>query len=202
MLGTLWLVVRARSSVRAGALAIGGAGRLPVVTVVDADHAGAHDAAVVPAAADADACCWSPPGCSASWRPPMALAAAQPGRASPVAGAIGLAAAIAFSQDIPDVLRPDLTIAYTDTDGHGQRGDRRPPSSEKYYSADRRRHPARHRQAARSDRGADRRLQLPVVLPLLGLSGVDLALRQPAGAVRPAGRTDREVVQVQDAPTN
>jgi galactan 5-O-arabinofuranosyltransferase len=52
----------------------------------------------------------------------------------PVAGAIGLAAAIAFSQDIPDVLRPDLTIAYTDTDGHGQRGDRRPPSSEKFYS--------------------------------------------------------------------
>jgi len=51
----------------------------------------------------------------------------------PVATAIGLAGAIAFSQDIPDVLRPDLTIAYTDTDGHGQRGDRRPPSSEKFY---------------------------------------------------------------------
>jgi len=33
------------------------------------------------------------------------------------------------------VLRPDLTIAYTDTDGHGQRGDRRPAGSEKYYSA-------------------------------------------------------------------
>ena len=31
------------------------------------------------------------------------------------------------------MLRPDLTIAYTDTDGHGQRGDRRPPSSEKFY---------------------------------------------------------------------
>jgi galactan 5-O-arabinofuranosyltransferase len=53
----------------------------------------------------------------------------------PVAAAVGLAAAIAFSQDIPNVLRPDVTIAYTDTDGHGQRGDRRPPSSEKYYSA-------------------------------------------------------------------
>jgi galactan 5-O-arabinofuranosyltransferase len=53
----------------------------------------------------------------------------------PVAAAVGLAAAIGFSQNIPEVLRPDLTIAYTDTDGHGQRGDRRPPSSEKYYSA-------------------------------------------------------------------
>ncbi|MBX9641306.1 MAG: galactan 5-O-arabinofuranosyltransferase, partial [Mycobacteriaceae bacterium] len=52
-----------------------------------------------------------------------------------VAGAIGLTGAIAFSQNIPDVLRPDLTIAYTDTDGHGQRGDRRPPGSEKHYSA-------------------------------------------------------------------
>ena len=41
---------------------------------------------------------------------------------------------MAFSQDIPDVLRPDLTIAYTDTDGHGQRGDRRPPGAEKYYT--------------------------------------------------------------------
>ncbi|MBI3692222.1 MAG: arabinofuranosyltransferase, partial [Mycolicibacterium aromaticivorans] len=34
----------------------------------------------------------------------------------------------------PDVLRPDLTVAYTDTDGYGQRGDRRPPGAEKYYA--------------------------------------------------------------------
>ena len=33
----------------------------------------------------------------------------------------------------PDVLRPDLNVAYTDTDGNGQRGDRRPPGAEKYY---------------------------------------------------------------------
>jgi galactan 5-O-arabinofuranosyltransferase len=52
----------------------------------------------------------------------------------PVATAVGLAGALAFSQDIPDVLRPDLTVAYTDTDGDGQRGDRRPPGSEKYYA--------------------------------------------------------------------
>jgi galactan 5-O-arabinofuranosyltransferase len=51
----------------------------------------------------------------------------------PVAAAIGLIGAIGFSQDIPDVLRPDLTVAYTDTDGNGQRGDRRPPGAEKYY---------------------------------------------------------------------
>lgn len=31
------------------------------------------------------------------------------------------------------MLRPDLSVAYTDTDGDGQRGDRRPPGAEKYY---------------------------------------------------------------------
>lgn len=50
-----------------------------------------------------------------------------------MAAVIGLTGAMAFSQDIPDVLRPDLTIAYTDTDGHGQRGDRRPRTG-KYYA--------------------------------------------------------------------
>jgi galactan 5-O-arabinofuranosyltransferase len=139
MLGTLWLVVRARSSVRAGALAIGVLAvylwsllsmlttlarttllsfRLqPTLTVllVAAGVFGFVETTLALAEHGRDR----------GW-----------GRAIlPVAAAIGLAAAIAFSQDIPDVLRPDLTIAYTDTDGDGQRGDRRPPSSEKYYSA-------------------------------------------------------------------
>lgn len=138
LIGTLWLVVRARSSVRAGALAIGVLAiylwsllsmlttlarttllsfRLqPTLSVllVAAGAFGFVELAQALAAAGRDR----------GW-----------GRAvSPVAGAIGLAAAIAFSQDIPDVLRPDLTIAYTDTDGHGQRGDRRPPSAEKFYA--------------------------------------------------------------------
>jgi galactan 5-O-arabinofuranosyltransferase len=50
-----------------------------------------------------------------------------------VATAVGLIGAIGFSQDIPNVLRPDLSVAYTDTDGNGQRGDRRPPGAEKFY---------------------------------------------------------------------
>ena len=133
MVGTVWLVVRARTSVRAGALAIGVLAvyvwsllsmlttlarttllsyRLQPTLTVLLVAAGAFGFLEVVAAL------------------------APRGRAVvPVAGAIGLSAAIAFSQDIPDVLRPDLTIAYTDTDGHGQRGDRRPPSSEKFYSA-------------------------------------------------------------------
>jgi galactan 5-O-arabinofuranosyltransferase len=138
MLGTLWLVVRTLSSVRAGALTVGVLAvylwsllsmlttlarttllsfRLqPTLTVllVAAGVFGFLETAQALAVRGRDR----------GW-----------GRSVvPVAGAIGLAAAIAFSQDIPDVLRPDLTIAYTDTDGHGQRGDRRPPSSEKFYS--------------------------------------------------------------------
>ncbi|MEO6794865.1 MAG: galactan 5-O-arabinofuranosyltransferase [Mycobacterium sp.] len=53
----------------------------------------------------------------------------------PVATAVGVAGALAFSQDIPEVLRPDITVAYTDTDGHGDRGDRRAPGAAKYYEA-------------------------------------------------------------------
>jgi len=137
LLGTLWLVVRARSSVRAAGLAIGVLAvylwsllsmlatlaritllsfRLqPTLTVLLA-AAGIFGFVELTQALAAR-------GRDHAW-----------GRSVlPVAASIGLAAAIAFSQDIPDVLRPDLTIAYTDTDGHGQRGDRRPPSSEKFY---------------------------------------------------------------------
>ena len=49
------------------------------------------------------------------------------------ATAIGALGAVTFSQDIPDVLRPDIVVAYTDTDGYGERADRRPPGAEQYY---------------------------------------------------------------------
>src|SRR5271170_2292790 len=137
MLGTLWLVVRARSSVRAAGLAAGVLAvylwsllsmvatlarttllsfRLQPTLSVLLTAAGVFGFVEVTQALAAR-------GRDHAW-----------GRALlPVAASSGLAAAIAFSQDIPDVLRPDLTIAYTDTDGHGQRGDRRPPGSEKFY---------------------------------------------------------------------
>jgi galactan 5-O-arabinofuranosyltransferase len=142
MLGTLWLVVRARTSVRAGALAVGVLAvylwsllsmlttlarttllsfRLqPTLTVLLVAAGAFGFIEAVRALTDRGADRGRGRGLERTM--------------VPVAGAIGLAAAIAFSQDIPDVLRPDLTIAYTDTDGHGQRGDRRPPSSEKFYS--------------------------------------------------------------------
>jgi galactan 5-O-arabinofuranosyltransferase len=133
MVGTLWLVVRARSSVRAGALAVGVLAvylwsllsmltTLARTTLLSFRLQPTLTVLLVAA------------GVFGFAEATQALAARH--RAIvPVAGAVGLAAAIAFSQDIPDVLRPDLTIAYTDTDGHGQRGDRRPPGSERYYSA-------------------------------------------------------------------
>jgi galactan 5-O-arabinofuranosyltransferase len=138
LLGTLWLVVRARASVRASGLAIGVLAvylwsllsmlttlarttllsfRLQPTLTVLLTAAGVFGFVEATTALAAK-------GREHAW-----------GRAVlPVAASIGLAAAIAFSQDIPDVLRPDLTIAYTDTDGHGQRGDRRPPGSEKFYT--------------------------------------------------------------------
>ncbi|OBG45419.1 arabinofuranosyltransferase [Mycobacterium alsense] len=136
LLGTLWLVVRAGSSVRAGALAIGVLSiylwsllsmlaTLARVTLLSFRLQPTLSVLLVAA------------GAFGFLEGLRALARKNWGGSRavlPVAAAIGLAAAIAFSQDIPDVLRPDLTIAYTDTDGYGQRGDRRPPSSEKFYS--------------------------------------------------------------------
>jgi galactan 5-O-arabinofuranosyltransferase len=137
LLGTGWLIVRARTSVRAGGLAVGVLAvylwsllsmlatlarttllsfRLQPTLTVLLTAAGVFGFVEVTTAAAA-----------------RGREHARGRAALPVAASIGLAAAIAFSQDIPDVLRPDLTIAYTDTDGHGQRGDRRPASSEKYY---------------------------------------------------------------------
>jgi galactan 5-O-arabinofuranosyltransferase len=132
MLGTVWLAWRARSSLRAGALGVGVlalyiwsllsmlttlAGttllsfRLQPTLTVLLSAAGVFGFIEVAGAA------------ARRWNP----------RIVPAAVAVGLIGAIGFSQDIPHVLRPDITVAYTDTDGNGQRGDRRPPGSEKYY---------------------------------------------------------------------
>ena len=133
MIGTLWLVVRARASVRAGALTVGVLAiylwsllsmltTLARTTLLSFRLQPTLSVLLVAA------------GVFGFIEATLALR--HRSRAIvPVAAAIGLTAAIAFSQDIPDVLRPDLTIAYTDTDGHGQRGDRRPAGSEKFYAA-------------------------------------------------------------------
>jgi galactan 5-O-arabinofuranosyltransferase len=141
MLGTLWLVVCVRTSTRAGALTVAvlavyawsllsmvttlaGTTLLsfrlqPTLTVLltAAGTFGFIETARAVAARRG-------PGTGTATGRRIVAAAA-------VVGAIG---AVTFSQDIPDVLRPDIAVAYTDTDGSGQRADRRPPGAEKYYA--------------------------------------------------------------------
>ncbi|WP_174814764.1 galactan 5-O-arabinofuranosyltransferase [Mycolicibacterium agri] len=136
MVGTLWLVVRARTSTRAAGLAFGVVAvyawsllsmlttllgttllsfRLQSTLTVLLSSAGAFGFIET---ALALARRYSP----------------QTGRRIVVAaGAVGAIGAMTFAQDIPDVLRSDIVVAYTDTDGDGQRADRRPPGAEKYY---------------------------------------------------------------------
>jgi galactan 5-O-arabinofuranosyltransferase len=136
MLGTVWLVVRARSSTRAAALAFGVVAVYAwsllsmLTTLVGTTLLSFRlqpTLTVLLAAAGAFGFV------------DLALAVAR--RYSPdsqprvivVAGVVGAIGAITFSQDIPDVLRSDIAVAYTDTDGYGQRADRRPPGAEQYY---------------------------------------------------------------------
>lgn len=57
----------------------------------------------------------------------------EPGRFRTLVAAVAVLGAVAFSQDIPNILAPEITTAYTDTDGDGVRADKRPPSAVSYY---------------------------------------------------------------------
>jgi galactan 5-O-arabinofuranosyltransferase len=133
MLGTLWLIVRARSSVRAGALAVGVLSvylwsLLSMLTTLAGTTLLSFRLQPTLTTLLAAA------GAFGFLEVSLAAAARWGRRLIPVAAVIGLTGGMAFAQDIPDVLRPDLAVAYTDTDGHGERGDRRPPGSERYYA--------------------------------------------------------------------
>ncbi|WP_433660942.1 arabinofuranosyltransferase [Nocardia sp. CA-128927] len=47
--------------------------------------------------------------------------------------AVGIVGTLAFTQNIPHILAPEITTAYTDTDGNGDRADKRPPSAVSHY---------------------------------------------------------------------
>ncbi|MGV0792100.1 galactan 5-O-arabinofuranosyltransferase [Mycolicibacterium sp. XJ1819] len=136
MLGSLWLIWRARTSTRAGALTIAVLAvyawsllsmlttlvgttllsfRLQPTLTVLLTAAGAFGFIEVARAAAAR------------------VSAENANRVVAVAATVGTLGALTFSQDIPDVLRSDIVVAYTDTDGDGQRADRRPPGAERYY---------------------------------------------------------------------
>ncbi|MRH86123.1 hypothetical protein GFY24_01360 [Nocardia sp. SYP-A9097] len=59
----------------------------------------------------------------------------EPARMPLAAGVVALIGAIAFSQQIPHVLANEITTAYTDTDGNGERADKRPASAVTHYRA-------------------------------------------------------------------
>ncbi len=136
MLGTLWLVVCARTSTRAGALAVG------VLTV----YAWSLLSMLTPLAGTTLLSFRLQPtltilltaaGAFGFIEVTRAMSARvqqqNAGKVVAVATAVGTVGAVTFSQDIPNVLRSDIVVAYTDTDGYGQRADRRPPGAAQYY---------------------------------------------------------------------
>jgi galactan 5-O-arabinofuranosyltransferase len=136
MLGTLWLVTYARSSTRAGALAIAvlavyAWSLLSMVTTLVGTTLLSFrlqpTLTVLLSAAGAF-------GFIETARALAARFATHSRRIVVAATTLGAIGAMTFSQDIPDVLRSDIAVAYTDTDGSGQRADRRPPGAERYYA--------------------------------------------------------------------
>jgi galactan 5-O-arabinofuranosyltransferase len=136
MVGTVWLAVRARSSTRAGALAIAvlavyAWSLLSMLTTLARTTLLSFrlqpTLTVLLAAAGAFGFVEATLAIARRYRPEV-------GRRVVVAAAVlGAAGALGFTQDIPNVLKPDIVVAYTDTDADGHRADRRPPGAEQYY---------------------------------------------------------------------
>lgn len=135
LLGTIWLVGRASSSHRAQALGLGVvavylwylasmaltavgntllAFRLEVILLVLLAAAGAF--------AFVDFARW------------ISLATSDNPRVRRVLVAVGALGVLAFTQNIPQVLSNEITVAYTDTDGNGERADQRPAGAAAYYA--------------------------------------------------------------------
>ncbi|WP_425295838.1 galactan 5-O-arabinofuranosyltransferase [Nocardia abscessus] len=134
LIGTIWLVLRAASSRRAQALGIGVAAiylwtllsmaataagttllsfRLEPVLLVLLSVAGAFGFVE---------------GARAIYQ-----ALNEPARFRLVAIVVATIGALAFTQDIPHVLAPEITTAYTDTDGDGNRADERGVSAVSHF---------------------------------------------------------------------
>ncbi len=137
MLGTLWLVIHARTSTRAGALAVAvlavyAWSLLSMLTTLAGTTLLSFrlqpTLTILLTAAGAFGFIEATRALASRVRTENA------GRVVAVATAVGALGAVTFSQDIPDVLRSDIVVAYTDTDGYGQRADRRPPGAAQYYA--------------------------------------------------------------------
>lgn len=136
LIGTLWLVVKARSSTRAAALAMA-VGSVYAWSLLSMLATLARTTLlsfrlqptllVLLVAAGTFGFLEAARGLAHHYAQPTT------NRVIAVAATIGAIGAVSFSQAIPDILRPDIAVAYTDTDGSGQRADRRPPGSERFY---------------------------------------------------------------------
>lgn len=134
LLGTVWLIGRATSSRRAQALGLGVvavylwylasmaftvlgntllAFRLEVILLVLLGAAGAF--------AFVDFSRW------------ISLATSDNPRVRTVLVAVGALGALAFAQNIPQVLTNEINLAYSDTDGNGERAEQRPPGAASYF---------------------------------------------------------------------
>ena len=168
--------------------------RSMVVAAVDADHAGGHDAAVVPAAAHADvllvaagafgfvetalaiAARYTPADRAARRRRGCRARRDRRRRRSPRTSPTSCDPTSSSPTPTPTAAASAPTV-----------GRPAPSSTTARRHQDRR----RHRQTPQPDRRDDRRLQLPRLLPLLRVSRSDVALRQPARAVQGAVRGHR-----------
>ncbi|WP_374112236.1 arabinofuranosyltransferase [Rhodococcus sp. CH91] len=135
LLGTIWLVARAASSRRAQALGLGViavylwylasmamtalgntllAFRLEVILLVLLSAAGAF--------------------AFADFSRRIVRATGNDARVRRVIVAVGALGTLAFTQNIPQVLAGEIAVAYTDTDGNGERADQRPAGAAAYYA--------------------------------------------------------------------
>ncbi|MFD0362076.1 galactan 5-O-arabinofuranosyltransferase [Nocardia sp. GCM10030253] len=134
LIGTAWLVVRASSSRRAQALGIGVVAiYLWTLLSMAATAAGTTLLSfrlepVLDVLLAAAGVFGFVEGARAAYQ-----AFNEPSRFRLAVIVVATVGALAFTQDIPRVLAPEITTAYTDTDGNGERADKRSPSAVSYY---------------------------------------------------------------------
>ena len=147
--GLIWIVVRARSSRRAQALGLGVAAvylwclASMAVTVLGTTMLGFRLEPVligllmvagVFAIADVAGLLVRAAGRQNDSDRPAAEATGYRRRASAAVGVVAALAVLAQVQGIPDHLHEEIRLAYTDTDGAGERADRFPPGPESHYA--------------------------------------------------------------------
>ncbi|GAB2699417.1 galactan 5-O-arabinofuranosyltransferase [Nocardia thraciensis] len=136
LIGTVWLVMRAASSRRAQALGIGVVAiylwslASMTVTAVGMTALSFRLEPILQVLLAAAGVFGFVEGARAVYQ-----ALNEPQRFRVVTAAVAALGALAFAQTIPSILNTEITTAYTDTDGNGERADQRSPSAVSHYRA-------------------------------------------------------------------